>query len=58
MDWVAFDTNKYNGNIGMRVYTSNSLCFSVNALNAIRSVNQTGVNDAVVTIGVTMTGFM
>lgn len=58
MDWAAFDDNKYNGNVGLRVYTSNNMCFGVTALNAIRSKNIEGQNDPVVTLGMTMTGFM
>jgi hypothetical protein len=58
MDWSAYEDNKYNGNVGLRVYTSNNMCFSVTALNAIRSTTAEGLNEPVVTIGVTMTGFM
>lgn len=58
MDWAAYADNKYNGNIGLRVYTSNNLCFGLTALNAIRSTTEEALNEPIVTLGVTMTGFM
>jgi len=58
MDWAAFDDNKYNGNVGLRVYTSNNMCFGITALNVIRSTTVEGLNEPIVTLGVTMTGFM